>query len=124
MRRAVRFSALCLAVLLLCLPLSACGEKADPAAGSYRGQVVKTDSREDRLAVFSLLLNPDGTGTHIRNGLEIEVTWTRDGRNFAMTETWRGMELSYEGTLTDGVLDIFSGDPDDPWTIEYVYEKE
>ena len=123
MKRAAAFSVLCLTCLLLILLLSACGG-GDSAAGIYRGQYTKTDGVEHRHAVFSLELRDDGTGIHSRNGLEIEVVWTRDGRDFSMTETYQGMELHYTGTLTDGTLDIFNGEPADPWTCEYVYEKE
>ena len=41
-----------------------------------------------------------------------------------MEETFLGITVEYNGTLTDGKLDIFNGDPSDDLTCEYVYEKQ
>ena len=35
-----------------------------------------------------------------------------------------GMKMDYTGTLKDGVLHLFNGDPSDVWTCEYVYQKQ
>lgn len=41
-----------------------------------------------------------------------------------MSETFIGDPIEYTGTLKDGKLDIFNGNPDDDFSCEYVYEKE
>ena len=119
-RRAIPL--LCLTALL-CVLLAACGGK-DSAAGFYQGQYTMTGVKRDRFSLFSLQLEDDGTGVQTRSGLTIDVTWSLEGRRFSMTETYRGMELSYTGTLEGKTLTLYNGDPDDPWTTQYVYEKE
>ena len=73
---------------------------------------------------FSLELKKNGTGKHNRNDMSFDVTWKLDGEDFTMQETFLGMTIDYTGTLKDGELDIFNGDPEDIWTYEYVYEKK
>ncbi len=72
---------------------------------------------------FSLVLEANGKGKFIRDGAEFDLTWKLDGENFSMTETFLGISNDYTGTLKDGKLDIFNGDPEEPFTCEYYFEK-
>ncbi|MBQ3900720.1 MAG: hypothetical protein II736_03250 [Clostridia bacterium] len=126
-----------LLIFVMILTLAACGKKdgkeadgakIDPAmaevAGSYEGvrlKMVGDDALIDE--EFSVELKADGTGTSTRDGDTYKMTWTLDGEKFTMKETFAGMSIDYTGTLVDGVLDIFNGDPTDSFTYEYVYQK-
>lgn len=126
-----------LLIFVMILALAACGKKdgkeadgakIDPAmaevAGSYEGvrlKMVGDDALIDE--EFSVELKADGTGTSTRDGDTYKMTWTLDGEKFTMKETFAGMSIDYTGTLVDGVLDIFNGDPTDDFTYEYVYQK-
>ena len=94
--------------------------------GTYVGQYTKLvgDDTKETDEEFYLELNEDGTGKHHRDDYTFNVTWTLDGKDFKMTEKFVGDPIEYTGTLKDGKLDIFNGDPDDDWTYEYVYEKD
>ena len=98
-------------------------EAAAKAAGEWTGVYCKFVGDEDGITdePFSLTLDADGTGTHSRDDLEISVTWALDGEDFTMTETFMGMTIDYTGTLENGVLHLFNGDPTDDFTYEYVY---
>ncbi|MBQ9827466.1 MAG: hypothetical protein IJM62_02165 [Lachnospiraceae bacterium] len=100
------------------------GGAAD-AAGTYKCHQIKLVGDSDWTEEDSTLtLNADGTGKHARDNNEFNVTWKLDGENFSMEETFIGDPIVYTGTLKDGKLDIFNGDPEDIWTYEYLYEKE
>lgn len=115
-----------LVIAVLALLLAACAENPLKAAsGTYKGQYTKlvgddTHNEEE----FSLTLNDDGTGKHARDDMEFDVTWTLEGENFSMKETFLGMSIDYTGTLKDGALHLYNGDPSDIWTYEYFYEKQ
>ena len=120
--------ALALSLCLLAALLTACGDGIDPAvkaaAGTYEGQYVKLVGDETKNAEsFTLTLKEDGTGTHARDDMEFKVTWTLEGESFTMKETFIGDPIVYTGTLKDGVLDLVNGDPEDPFTYNYVYQK-
>ena len=123
--------ALLLVLALLCVLLAAC-ELGDPAvkaaAGTYVGQYTKSvgddDSKKDTSSPFSLTLTADGKGTHFRDGMEFEVTWTLEGDAITLKETFIGDPIQYTGTLKDGELHLFNGDPEAMWTVEYVYKKQ
>lgn len=119
--------------------LTACGEEEEEsksskkqtlkaAAGNYEGKYTKfvgdTDENKNEEDEFSLELKADGTGISSREGEEYELTWKLKGEKFSMTETFMGLTIDYTGTLKDGKLDIFNGDPKEDFTCEYVYEKE
>ena len=40
-----------------------------------------------------------------------------------MKETFLGMSIDYTGTLKDGELHIYNGEPESDLTYEYVYKK-
>ena len=135
-----KFFALALAVLMLA-SLAACGggEASEESAASSQGEtpealaagtyeIVKikfvgdTEWTEDEEG--SIVLNADGTGKFNRDGESFNLTWTLDGETFAMTETFLGIKNEYTGTLKNGALDIFNGDPASDLTCEYVLEKK
>lgn len=127
--------ALLLSLLLTALLLAACSGTTPPAetvnpavraaAGSYAGQYTKLVGSETKNEEeFSLTLNEDGTGVHARNGMEFKLTWTLEGESFSMKETFIGDPIVYTGTLKDGILDIVNGDPNTPFTYNYVYKKQ
>ncbi len=96
------------------------------ASGTYEGLYQKLVGDESKIEdeEFSVELKADGTGTSTRDGDTYKMTWTLDGEKFTMKETFAGMSIDYTGTLVDGVLDIFNGDPNDPFTYNYVYKKQ
>ena len=118
--------ALLLALAVVTVLLTACGDSAmKAAAGTYVGQYTKVvgDDTQNQ-ETFSLKLAEDGTGKHSRDGMEFNVTWTLEGETFTMKETFLGASIEYTGTLKDGVLDIFNGDPKNLLTYEYIYQKQ
>lgn len=107
--------------------ITGCGKKdLTEYEGTYEGKYTKLvgDEKQNTDEKFSLELKSDGTGKHNRNDMSFNVTWEVDGENFTMKETFVGDPIVYTGTLKDGKLDIFNGDPKDIWTYEYVYEKK
>lgn len=118
-------------VMSLCL-ITGCGSKKEEKvdlskyAGTYTGIYGKFVGDETKVEdeIFSLDLNDDGTGKHNRNDMSFNVTWSVKNGKFEMTETFIGDPIKYAGTLKDGKLDIFNGDPKNDLTYEYVYEKK
>ena len=124
--KAVKLIALILTLALLTCVFAACSENPLKAyAGTYEGKYTKYvgDETKDEEEKFSLVLKDDGTGTSSR-GADYKVTWTLEGEKFTMQETFMGMTIDYTGTLKDGNLDIFNGDPTNALTCEYVYAKQ
>ena len=123
--------ALLLALALLAGLFAAC-ETVDPAVkaavGTYEGQYTKCvgDSDDDRVTdqAFKLTLTEDGKGTHERDGLTLNVNWSVNGEKITVQETFIGITLDYTGTVKDGELHLFNGDPENIWTVEYVYKKQ
>ena len=111
--------------LLLCLPLIASCGADSPAVGTWTGKWCKCVGDEEKITdeAFSLELKKNGEGTSTRDGETYNLTWELDGEAFKMTETFLGMKLEYTGTLKDGELHLYNGDPEDPFTYEYVYSK-
>ena len=123
-----KFIALALIAVLLVIGLAACGGGNTPGAGKYEGDYGKWvgDSDEDKIPAsedpFSLELNGGGKGKFNRDDVTFDVTWKLDGENFTMTETFLGLTNEYTGTLKDGKLVIYNGDPDDDFTYMYVFK--
>lgn len=119
-------------VLVLLAALFAACEQGDPAvkaaSGVYVGQYTKLvgdgDDARNTDADFRLTLTQDGKGTHERDDLSLNVTWTLEGERITVQETFIGVTLDYSGTLKDGELHLFNGDPENVWTVEYVYKKQ
>ncbi|MBQ1520773.1 MAG: hypothetical protein IIZ56_04775 [Clostridia bacterium] len=131
MKRTAKIVISALLVLSLVLAFAACGGSSggasNAAAGTYKGVWHKfVGDNEDAKVTneeFSLVLEANGKGKFIRDGAEFNLTWKLDGENFSMTETFLGISNDYTGTLKDGKLDIFNGDPEEPFTCEYYFEK-
>ena len=118
---------LVVALVMMLFTITGCGKDLSAYAGVYKGEYSKfvgdtmdAASKEE----FSLELNRDGSGKHNRDGESFNVTWSVSGEEFKMTETFLGMSNEYTGTLKDGKLDIFNGDPTNDLTYEYVYNKK
>lgn len=110
------------------LLITGCGSKKDEkkdAAGTYQGKYTKLvgDDTKNTEEVFSLVLNEDGTGKHNRDGESYNVEWSIDGEKFTMKDKFGPLTIDYTGTLKDGKLQIYNGDPTNDFTYEYNYEK-
>ena len=97
--------------------------EAEIWTGSYTKFVGDDMSSADKDSAFSLELYDDGTGLSHRDDLDLKITWTLDGKDFTMQETFIGITLDYTGTLDGDTLSIFNGDPESDLTCEYVYTK-
>ncbi len=112
------------------LLITGCGSKEEKkdVAGTYKGIYTKvvgdSDDNKNYDEEFSLELNEDGTGKHNRDGEHYNIEWKIDGEKFEMTDKFGPLTIDYTGTLKDGKLQIYNGDPNDMWTYEYYYEKE
>ena len=128
MKRALKIFVSMLLVMSFVMAFAACGggDKAG-VAGTYNGLWTKfvgdSDDAKSEDEVFSLILESNGKGKFLRDGMEYNVTWKLDGENFTMTETFLGISIDYTGTLKDGKLDLFNGDPTNAFTCEYMFEK-
>lgn len=120
------------AVIMICAVFAACSGKKEtasplaPYAGTYESDYCKwVGASEPDDEPFGLQLNSDGTGTFSRDNNEFKISkWNVDGENFTMTETFLGAENEYTGTLKDGVLTIYNGDPTNDLTYMYVFNKK
>ncbi len=103
-------------------------EETANAAGTYKGIYTKfvgdPDTAKNDKDEFKLILEKDGTGKSIRDGLEIKVPdWSVEGGKFKLTEKFLGT-IDYTGTLDGKSLVLYNDDPEKPVTCMYVYEKE
>jgi|GEM_PF-2397372 hypothetical protein len=73
---------------------------------------------------WELVLDAEGKGTSKRDGAEYDLTWELDGEKIPFKETFAGITIEYNGTLKDGVLNFFDGDPESAITCEYVFNKK
>ncbi len=109
--------------LSMLVVLAACGGGANAAvAGTYKGEKAKFvgDTEWVTDEEFSIELKANGTGSFNREDTSFDLTWKLDGETFTMQEKFLGITNDYTGTLKDGVLDIFNGEPDNDLTYEYV----
>ena len=109
--------------------ITGCGSKGTDLkdyAGTYEGTYSKFvgDEEKNTEEEFSLVLKEDGTGTHNRDGGSFDVEWSLDGENFTMKDKFGALTIDYTGTLKDGVLHIYNGEPTNDLTYEYEYEKK
>ena len=103
-------------------------EETANAAGTYKGIYTKfvgdPDTAKNDKEEFSLVLEPNGTGKSIRDGLEIKVPdWSVEDGKFKLTEEFIGT-IYYTGTLDGKSLVLYNDDPEKPVTCMYVFEKE
>ena len=125
-----------LLLLVLVVGMAGCGKKEDSKkeekvdmskyAGKYVGEYTKfvgEDEKNTDEEEFYVVLEEDGTGKSTRDGSTYNLTWSIKGSKFKMTEKFMGITIDYTGTLKDGKIDVFNGDPDNDFTVEYVYKK-
>ena len=48
----------------------------------------------------------------------------RDGEKFTFTEKFGPIKNEYTGTIKDGRIDMFNGDPESDITLEIVFNKK
>ena len=113
--------------LVMALMLVACGasQEMKDAAGTYKCLQSKFVGDTDWITdeEFTVELKEDGSGSRTTDGNSYDLTWKLEGETFTMTETFLGLTNDYTGTLKDGKLDIFNGDPTDDLTYEYILAK-
>lgn len=134
MKKTLKIAALVTIIALGLFTLTGCGKDEEKTtkkqdlsayAGTYEGQYTKLVGDTKKVEEeFSIELKADGTGVHNRDGASYNIEWSLDGENFKMTDKFGSLTIDYTGTLKDGTLDIFNGDPENIWTYEYVYEKQ
>ena len=125
-----------LLIVVVLIGFTGCGKKESTTktkevdksvyAGTYTGLYTKFVGDETKTTdeEFSVVLEKDGTGKSNRDGSSYNIKWSIKGDKFKMTETFMGISIDYTGTLKDDKIDVFNGDPDNDFTVEYVYEKE
>jgi len=95
------------------------------AVGTYKGlytKLVGSDERKEE--EFLLELKDDGTGRQQRNNLDIKIPdWKVEDGKVTLTEKFIGT-IDYTGTLEGTTLTLYNGDPANPMTAVYVYEKQ
>ena len=95
------------------------------AVGIYKGLYTKLvgDEKQNE-ETFQLELKDDGTGRQQRDNLDIKIPdWNVENGKVTLTEKFLG-KIDYTGTLEGAKLSLFNGDPTNPFTMEYVYEKQ
>jgi|GEM_PF-1045829 len=105
-------------------PAAADKGEAEVWKGVYTKFVGDADDAKNEEDAFSLELYDDGTGVHHRDDLDLDVTWTFEGDNVTMQETFLGAAIDYTGYAEGNTLHLFNGDPQDDLTCEYVYERQ
>lgn len=108
---------------------TACGKKdLSTYAGTYEKEYEKyvgspetTKNTEDD---WTVVLNADGTGKSNRDDESYDAEWSIDGDNFKFTEKFGPIKNEYTGTLKDGKIDMFNGDPNNDMTLEIVLNKK
>ena len=101
--------------------------EAKAAVGTYKGLYTKfvgdPDTSKETNKEFSLELKDDCTGTSNRDSLNIKVpAWDLKDGVFTLTEKFLGT-IDYTGKLEGNTLTLFNGEPSNPLTCMYVYEK-
>jgi len=91
--------------------------------GIYKKFVGDPDTSKETDKEFSLELKADCTGTSNRDNLNIKVpAWDYKDGAFTMTEKFLGT-IDYTGKFEGNTLTLFNGEPANPLTCMYVYEK-
>ena len=111
--------------LIMALMLVACGasQEMKDASGTYKcreGKFVGDTEWQPDDDDFTIELKDDGTGKSTR-GLSSDITWKVEGETFTMHEELGNTD--YTGTLKDGELHIYNGDPTNDITYEYILVK-
>ena len=109
--------------------LTACGKKdLSTYAGTYEKEYEKfvgdPETAKNMEDPFTLVLNADGTGKSNRDGESYDAEWSVDGEKFTFTEKFGPIKNEYTGTIKDGRIDMFNGDPESDITLEIVFNKK
>lgn len=109
--------------------ITGCGkEDLSAYAGTYEKEFEKfvgdPETSKNTEVDWTLVLNADGTGKSNRSGESYDSTWTVDGEKFTFTETFGPIKNEYTGTIKDGKIDMFNGDPKSDITLEIVFNKK
>ena len=119
---------LSLFLVLSLVVITGCGNKLSEYAGTYKLDYAKyvgdPDTAKDTDSIETIILNDDGTGQSIRDGLNIKVEWKLTGDEITLTEIYAGIKLDYNGILRGNKLDLFDGDKTNDLTLEKIYIKE
>ena len=87
----------------------------------YVGDPETSKNTEDE---WTIILNEDGTGKSNRDDESYDAEWSLNGENFKFVEKFGPITNEYTGTLKDGKIDMFNGDPTSDITLEIVLNKK
>lgn len=87
----------------------------------YVGDPETSKNTEDE---FTLVLNADGTGKSNRGGESYNAEWSVDGEKITLIEKFGPLKNEYTGTIKNGKIDLFNGDPKNDLTLEIVFNKK
>ena len=111
-----------LALLVLMTAVYGCSSAPDAAKGEYKivservGAVVKTDLD------YKFILDGKGGGEYIHKGSSHKIKYSySDGENITISDRMTG--IVYKGTLINGELHIYDGDPEKIDVSEFVYQR-
>ena len=109
--------------------VTGCGKQDLSAyAGTYEKEYEKyvgdPETSKNTEDAWTVILNADGTGKSNRDDESYDAEWSLDGENFKFTEKFGPIKNEYTGTLKDGKIDMFNGDPNSDITLEIVLNKK
>ena len=111
-----------LALLVLMTAVYGCSSAPDAAKGEYKivservGAVVKTDLD------YKFILDGKGGGEYIHKGSSHKIKYSySDGENITISDRMTG--IVYKGTLINGELHIYDGNPEKIDVSEFVYQR-
>ena len=114
-------------VMISVLLVTGCGKDLSKYYGTYKLEYSKYVGDPDTAKTteeWTIVLEKDGTGKSNRDGASYTVEWSIDGDNVKVNEKFAGIINEYNGTLTNGKLDIFNGDRTSDITLEAVFNKQ
>ena len=111
-----------LMLLLLAVTFAACSSAPDGAGGECKfvservGAVVRMDYD------YKFILDGKGGGEYIHKGSSHKIKYSfTDGENIKISDRMTG--IVYTGTLIDGELHLYDGNPERMDVSEFVYQK-
>lgn len=109
--------------------ITGCGKKDLKAyTGTYEKEYEKyvgdPETSKNTEDAWTIVLNEDGTGKSNRDDESYDAEWSIDGETFKFTEKFGPIKNEYTGTLKDGKIDMFNGDPKNDLTLEVVLNKK
>ena len=103
--------------------LSACssGGGKDGAEGTYyfvyeKGPLFVKDNKD-----YSIVLYGNGKGEYNREGNKHKLKYTFNNPDIEIMDNMTG--IKYKGTVSDGDLLFYDGDPDDPTVSEFFFQQ-